>query len=183
MIPAFEHSVGQKPSWQPFILASQNLIRVTNFRGPIVEHHGLTFRDDKHRLTGDFCRLGTELWISHSVRVPQSCVCYCIAVLIVTVSSANVAMAVTQTVTFQNGANGYTGTFDRKIEDRGGTFDFDGSTVPHYFFDGFVRTDTSLSRCRGADSVWQYHWQWSRASTHWGNDSRCTAFFNDQPCR
>jgi hypothetical protein len=59
-----------------------------------------------------------------------------ITALIVTVSASS-ACAVTQTVSFQNGANGYSGTFDRKIEDRGGTFDFDGSTVPHYFVDGY----------------------------------------------
>jgi len=47
------------------------------------------------------------------------------------------ALGVTETVSFQNGVNGYTGTFDRAISDRGGEFERDGSTVPHYFLDGF----------------------------------------------
>jgi hypothetical protein len=40
-------------------------------------------------------------------------------------------------VSFQNGVNGYTGTFDRKIDERGGTNDQDGSTVAQYFLDGY----------------------------------------------
>ena len=60
----------------------------------------------------------------------------CIAVLIVTVS-AHSALAVTQTVSFQNGANGYTGTVERRIDERGGTNDIDGATVTSYFLDGF----------------------------------------------
>jgi hypothetical protein len=54
--------------------------------------------------------------------------------------SAGSALAATQTVSFQNGINGYTGTFDRKIDDRATatpTTEVDGSTVPHYFVDGY----------------------------------------------
>jgi hypothetical protein len=53
-------------------------------------------------------------------------------------AAAHTAYAVTETVSFQNGVNGYTGTFDRKIDDRGDAAnEFDGSTVPHYFVDGY----------------------------------------------
>lgn len=51
------------------------------------------------------------------------------------------AFAVTATTSFQNGLNGYTGTFDRNIDDGSLTdpaVEMDGSTVPHYFIDGFA---------------------------------------------
>jgi hypothetical protein len=58
-----------------------------------------------------------------------------------------VAQAVVTTTSFQNGANGYNGTFERKIDDRASTdpaTEFDGSTVSAYFVDGY-QTGTSVS--------------------------------------
>jgi hypothetical protein len=47
------------------------------------------------------------------------------------------ARAQVVTTSFQNGANGYAGTFDRVISDRGGEFERDGNTVADFFLDGF----------------------------------------------
>lgn len=57
--------------------------------------------------------------------------------------SAGVAMAVTANITFQNGLNGYSGTVDRKIDERGnagaaGITEFDGSTRTQIGLDGFA---------------------------------------------
>ena len=63
--------------------------------------------------------------------------------LLATVALAALAPAalgvMTTSVSFQNGVNGYTGTFDRKISERfaTGTVEIDGSTVQNYFLDGF----------------------------------------------
>ncbi len=57
--------------------------------------------------------------------------------LIVAVSTSS-ALAVTQSVVFQNGLNGYTGTFDRRIHEAVGANEFDGSTVTQIGLDGFV---------------------------------------------
>jgi hypothetical protein len=48
------------------------------------------------------------------------------------------AYAATGTVAFQQGINGYTGTVNRVIDERGGATEFDGSTVERYFLDGYV---------------------------------------------
>jgi hypothetical protein len=48
---------------------------------------------------------------------------------------AGSTLAVTQTVSFQNGANGYTGTFDRRISS--GNEIGNGADVAAYFLDGF----------------------------------------------
>ncbi len=67
-----------------------------------------------------------------------------IATIIVVLVPAGLAMADTATtVSFQNGINGYTGTVDRTIDDRGGTFDHDGSTVSQYFLDGYQASPVS----------------------------------------
>jgi len=50
---------------------------------------------------------------------------------------AQSAQAVTATTSFQNGINGYTGLFDRKIDERGGTNDQNGAEVTQYFLDGY----------------------------------------------
>jgi hypothetical protein len=57
------------------------------------------------------------------------------AVLFVTGSSA---FAVTGTIAFQQGINGYTGTANRVIDERLGATEFDGNTVERYFLDGYV---------------------------------------------
>ena len=49
----------------------------------------------------------------------------------------SLALGVTTSVSFQNGVNGYTSTFDRKIDDRGGTNDQNGADVAQYFLDGY----------------------------------------------
>jgi hypothetical protein len=46
------------------------------------------------------------------------------------------------TVSFQNGVNGYHGTFDRRIGERDADQQ-DGSTVPYYFLDGFAPDGSS----------------------------------------
>jgi hypothetical protein len=56
-----------------------------------------------------------------------------------------VAKAVTATVTLQNGINGYTGTIDRKIDERGnsgpaGITEFDGATRSQMTVDGYAAT-------------------------------------------
>lgn len=56
---------------------------------------------------------------------------------------AEAAKAVTAQVVFQNGLNGYSGTVDRKIDERGnagaaGVTEVDGSTVTNLGLDGFV---------------------------------------------
>jgi hypothetical protein len=61
-----------------------------------------------------------------------------IATIIAGLASAGVAVADTAIVTtYQNGLNGYTSTVDRLVDDRGGTFDHDGSSVTQYFLDGY----------------------------------------------
>jgi hypothetical protein len=50
---------------------------------------------------------------------------------------SGLAQAQVVNTSFQNGANGYTGTFDRKISEKGGASDVNGSTVAQYFVDGF----------------------------------------------
>jgi hypothetical protein len=63
---------------------------------------------------------------------------------------AATAFAVTSTtVSFQNGVNGYTGTFDRKIDERVGTNEFDGSTVQNYFLDGYAPAPTNSPDAQG----------------------------------
>ncbi len=46
------------------------------------------------------------------------------------------------TTSFQNGANGYTGTFDRRVTDRAAD-EVDGSTIPSYYLDGYKADLTS----------------------------------------
>jgi hypothetical protein len=53
------------------------------------------------------------------------------------------AKAQVVTTSFQNGVNGYAGTFDRLVSERGGTFERDGSTVASYFLDGFNASNSS----------------------------------------
>ncbi len=55
---------------------------------------------------------------------------------------AGSAAAQVVTVSFQNGVNGYSGTFDRLIGERSGD-ERDGSTVANYFLDGFLPDRTS----------------------------------------
>jgi hypothetical protein len=50
---------------------------------------------------------------------------------------AGMAAAEVVTVSFQNGVNGYNGTFDRRIGERNADQQ-DGITVPNYFLDGFA---------------------------------------------
>jgi hypothetical protein len=61
---------------------------------------------------------------------------------------ATSAVAATATVSFQNGINGYTGTYDRKIDERpnpatGNPLTYDGSTQTQYFLDGYSAADNS----------------------------------------
>jgi len=51
------------------------------------------------------------------------------------------------TTSFQNGANGYTGTFDRRICDRQAD-EMDGGSVPSYYLDGF-KTDLTSPDTQG----------------------------------
>ncbi|MGE3242606.1 MAG: DNRLRE domain-containing protein, partial [Pirellulales bacterium] len=70
--------------------------------------------------------------------------CLFVMMLLLPAGSAPGAVA---TVSFQNGANGYNGTFERKIDDRASTDpnqEFDGSTVAAYFVDGY-QSGTSVS--------------------------------------
>ena len=58
------------------------------------------------------------------------------------------AIAQTTTVTFQNGLNGYNGTFDRRIADANQTTEeYNGSTVADFFVDGYAPdgTDTGTA--------------------------------------
>jgi hypothetical protein len=55
---------------------------------------------------------------------------------------AGIAAAQVVTVSFQNGVNGYNGTFDRQIGERD-VDQRDGSTVPNYFLDGFAPNGSS----------------------------------------
>ncbi|MBM4024491.1 MAG: hypothetical protein FJ280_03685 [Planctomycetes bacterium] len=55
---------------------------------------------------------------------------------------AGMAAAQVVTVSFQNGVNGYNGTFDRQIGERDVDHK-DGSTVPNYFLDGFAPNGSS----------------------------------------
>lgn len=49
--------------------------------------------------------------------------------------------AATNVITFQNGVNGYSGSFDRKIDERGGTNEYDGDGRVNAFLDGFQGLD------------------------------------------
>lgn len=51
--------------------------------------------------------------------------------------------AVTASTSFQTGINGYTGLFDRKIDERGGVNDQNGSEVTQYFLDGYNADNAS----------------------------------------
>ncbi|QDV73916.1 DNRLRE domain-containing protein [Botrimarina mediterranea] len=62
------------------------------------------------------------------------------AVLAMTGASA---FAVTGTVAFQQGIDGYTGTANRVIDERIGTSEFDGATVERYFLDGYSQSSNS----------------------------------------
>ena len=55
---------------------------------------------------------------------------------------AGIAAAQVVTISFQNGVNGYSGAFDRQIGERDVDHK-DGSTVAHYFLDGFKPDGTS----------------------------------------
>lgn len=57
-------------------------------------------------------------------------------------AGAGLAAAEVVTVSFQNGVNGYNGTFDRRIGERDGD-QTDGMTVTSYFLDGFLPDRTS----------------------------------------
>jgi hypothetical protein len=59
------------------------------------------------------------------------------AVVLLTAFVSSASALTTSTVSFQNGVAGYTGTFDRKIDERVGTNEIDGSTVQNYFVDGY----------------------------------------------
>jgi len=69
--------------------------------------------------------------ISHAVLAGGFCV-----------ALVGIAAAQVVTTSFQNGADGYTGTFDRRIGER---FDdeVDGISAPYYFLDGFQPNQTS----------------------------------------
>lgn len=47
----------------------------------------------------------------------------------------------TTTVSYQNGVDGYSGTFDRRISDALGAQEYDGSTVEQYYVDGYAPED------------------------------------------
>lgn len=68
--------------------------------------------------------------------------------LALAVVPAKWSMGATASVSFQNGINGYLGTFDRKIDERGnsgpaGVTEFDGSTRTEYFLDGYNASNAS----------------------------------------
>jgi len=69
--------------------------------------------------------------ISHAVLAGGFCV------VLVGIAAAQVV-----TTSFQNGADGYTGTFDRRIGERSQD-EVDGISAPHYFLDGFQPNQTS----------------------------------------
>ncbi len=60
---------------------------------------------------------------------------------------AGTATAEVVTTSFQNGANGYMGTFDRRISDRQAD-EMDGATIPSYYLDGF-KTDLTSPDAQG----------------------------------
>src|SRR5689334_7206924 len=66
------------------------------------------------------------------------------AVVLVLAFESSAWAITTSTVSFQNGINSYTGTFDRRIEQRDGTNDVDGSTVQNFFVDGYLADGTSF---------------------------------------
>lgn len=55
---------------------------------------------------------------------------------------AGIAAARVATTSFQNGANGYAGTFDRRVSDRAAE-EMDGGTIPSYYLDGYLADLTS----------------------------------------
>lgn len=68
---------------------------------------------------------------------------FILATLIV-VFSAGATLAVTQSVSFQNGLNGYTGTFDRRISSAA-TDESNGADSAAYFLDGFAPDGTDAN--------------------------------------
>src|SRR5262245_7317989 len=66
----------------------------------------------------------------------------CLGFLFVPLCAGTVFAITSTTVSFQNGVNGYTGTFDRKIDERTGTNEINGSTVQNYFLDGYAPAPT-----------------------------------------
>jgi hypothetical protein len=70
---------------------------------------------------------------------------YCTIVAIGSLLAASDRTARGQVVSasFQQGVNGYNGTFDRRIADDGGAAEFNGADIPTYFVDGWVQADNS----------------------------------------
>jgi hypothetical protein len=58
------------------------------------------------------------------------------------VATVGITAAQVATVSFQNGADGYAGTFDRRVSDKAAE-EVDGSTVPTYYLDGYKADLTS----------------------------------------
>ncbi len=61
----------------------------------------------------------------------------------VTLLSINWAWSATATVSFQPGVNDYNSTTERKIDERGGTQEFDGTSQVQYFIDGYGPPDAN----------------------------------------
>jgi hypothetical protein len=65
------------------------------------------------------------------------------ALAVVLLANGKAAHSQLVMTSFQNGVNGYSGTFDRVISERQGDFERDGSGVASYFLDGFNASNSS----------------------------------------